>query len=335
VTSPPIDYKARARDRLNGIWAAVPTPFTPGGALDEAGLRRNLRHWLIDLGIAGLFVCGKQGEFFSMSNAERKRVCEIAVDAAREYRPSGGIMMSCSDQNLDTVIDLARHAEHAGADYIVVHAPMLHFGRDIDTTAQEYYRHIASHVNIGVVMWSHPDAGYLLSPETCARIAAECRNVVAIKYSVPREMYAELTEMTRGTLIVSTASEAEWLDNIIELGWRLYLCSIPPILFQTKTDRRMQQYTDLAFQGRLEEARKVRDSLNPVRQALAASRPPGTPHAQQKFWQELLGQVGGPVRRPLLQLTEPERAEIRGAFARSGLRTQPDAPSRSSPTLDP
>jgi 4-hydroxy-tetrahydrodipicolinate synthase len=319
MTNPAFDHKASARDRLNGIWAAVPTPFTQSFAIDEAGFRKNLHHWFVDLRLAGLFVCGKQGEFFSMSVAERKRVCDIAVAAAREYRPSGGIMMSCSDQNLDTVVELARHAEQAGADYIVVHAPMLHFGHNIDTTVREYYRHIASQINIGVVMWSHPDAGYLLSPETCARIAAECRNVVAIKYSVPREMYAELTHMTRDSLIVSTASEAEWLDNIIELGWRLYLCSVPPILLQTKTDRRMQQYTELAFQGRFEEARRVRDSLDPVRQALAGSRAPGTPHAQQKYWQELLGQVGGPVRRPLLPLAESERATIRRAFEQSGV----------------
>ena len=35
--------------------------------------------------------------------------------------------MSCSDQNMDVVIDLAKHAEAIGADYIVVHAPILHF----------------------------------------------------------------------------------------------------------------------------------------------------------------------------------------------------------------
>lgn len=319
MINPATDFKALARDRLHGVWAAVPTPFTPSLGIDEDGLRRNLRHWFVDLGIAGLFICGKQGEFFSLSVAERKRVCEIAVAAAREHGATGGIMMSVSDQNLDTVIELARHAEHAGADYIVVHAPMLHFGKDIDSTVREYYRHIASQVNLGVVMWSHPDAGYVLSPETCAAIAAECRNVVAIKYSVPREMYARLSRMASEYLIVSTSSETEWLDNIIELGWRLYLCSIPPILYQTRTDRRMHQYTQLAFQGRFEEARRVRDSLDPVRKAIADSRAPGTPHAQQKYWQELLGQAGGPVRRPLLQLSESERAVIRHAFGQCGL----------------
>ena len=70
-----LDPKAHARERLQGIWAAVPTPFTRSLDLDEDGLRENLRHWFVDLGIAGLFICGKQGEFFSMSVAERKRVC--------------------------------------------------------------------------------------------------------------------------------------------------------------------------------------------------------------------------------------------------------------------
>lgn len=313
------DWKARARDDLAGIWAAVPTPFTESLALDEIGLRRNLRHWLVDLELAGLFICGKQGEFFSMTVPERKRVCDLAVSAARDYEIPGGIMMSCSDQNLDTVLELARHAEKVGADYVVIHSPVLHFGHDVDTTVREYYRYLSERVRIGIVMWSHPDCGYLMSPQTCARIAAECPNVVAIKYSVPRPMYAELTHLARETLIVSSASESEWLDNIIELGWKLYLCSIPPILYQTKTDRRIKKYTELALGGRYAEAREIRDGLDPVRQALSRTKPHGTPHAQQKYWQELLGQVGGPVRRPLLQLSEPERATIRAAFESCGL----------------
>ncbi len=170
-------------------------------------------------------------------------------------------MMSCSDQNLDTVIELAKHAEQAGADYIVVHAPMLHFGHNVDATVRGYYEYIASQVNIGVVMWSHPDAGYLLSPETCARIAADCHNVVAIKYSVPREMYAELTNMTRDSLIVSTASEAEWLDNIIELGWRLYLCSSHRFCFRRRwigACRNTRSWRSKAASRKPESARQPR-----------------------------------------------------------------------------
>jgi 4-hydroxy-tetrahydrodipicolinate synthase len=198
---------------------------------------------------------------------------------------------------------------------------MLHFGHDVDDTVYEYYRYVAGQVDIGVAMWSHPDAGYLMQPELCARIARDIPNIVAIKYSVPREMYVRLTEMTRDTLIVSTASEVEWLDNIIELDWQVYLCSIPPLLYQTTSDKRINDYTRLAMAGRIDEARRVRDSLQPVRDALKVSRPPGTPQAYQKYWQQLLGQVGGPVRRPLLPLTDEEQVRVRSAFATSGLDT--------------
>jgi 4-hydroxy-tetrahydrodipicolinate synthase len=229
-------------------------------------------------------------------------------------------MVSCSDQSLDTVVELARHAEAIGADYVVVHTPLLYFGAHTPDTIFEYYRHIAEQVEIGIALWNQPpDCGYLLEPEVCLRLA-ELPNVVAIKYSVPRETYARLTRLAGERLIVSTSNEEEWLDNIVELGWQVYLCSTPPFLLQTAADRRMHEYTRLAMAGEIEQARQVRDSLAPVRQALRGSRPAGKAAAHQKYWQELLGQAGGPVRRPLLGLTDAERAATRAAFERSGLR---------------
>ncbi len=307
---------------LRGIWAAALQPFRSDLSLDEEGMRSNIRHWVEDLGIDGVFIAGKQGEYFSMTLEERKRVFGIAADAVRGT--GAGTIMSCSDQNLDRVVDLACHAQAVGADFIVVHAPVLHFVTDRDDLLFEYYRTISEAVEIGIAMWSHPDSGYLMSPRLCARIA-ELPNIVAIKYSVPREMYVELTHLAGDRLLVSTASEDEWLDNILELGWRLYLCSTPPYLLQTTADRRMRAYTDLAFAGRAEEARRVRDSLEPVRRALKNTRPGAKPQAHQKYWQDLLGQAGGRVRPPLLELTQAEKAVTRKAFERCGLAAPLDA----------
>ena len=314
------DAKAYARTHMKGIWAAALMPFKPDLSIDEDGFRRNVAHWTDNLGIDGLFIAGKQGEFFSMSVEERKHAFEVAVDACAGR---GATIMSCSDQNMDVVIDLARHAQKVGADYIVVHAPVLHFFKAQDETVLNYYKNIASKVDIGIALWSHPDSGYLLSPELCNRLA-DVENVVAIKYSVPRPMYKELTRLAGDRIHISTASEEEWFDNIVELGWRLYLCSSPPYLLQTAVDRRMRTYTDLAFAGRIEQARAVRDSLNPVRAALRSTRPPEKPHAHQKYWQELLGQVGGAVRPPLLELTDEERMATRRVFEACGLQTGPE-----------
>ena len=125
--------------------------------------------------------------------------------------------------------------------------------------------------------------------------------------------------MASDRILVSTASEEEWLDNIEELGWQLYLCSSPPYLIQTAKDRRMRDYTDAAFAGDFARAREIRDSLERVREALRETRPAEKPHAHQKYWQDLLGQTGGHVRAPLLELTEREKARTRAAFDECGL----------------
>lgn len=310
------DAKAYAKANMTGIWAAALMPFTEDLRIDEDGFRENVRHWTQDLGIEGLFISGKQGEFYAMTLEERKRTFELAVEATGDH---GQTIMSCSDQNLDVVIELARHAEDCGADYIVVHAPALHFSKAQDETLMGYYRTISESVNIGLALWSHPASGYLMSPELCNRLA-DLDNVVAIKYSVDREMYAELTRLASDRIQISTAAEDEWLDNIIELDWKLYLCSSPPFLLQSANDRRMHDYTEAAFAGRHDEAREISRSLDPVRAALMDTRPAEKPHSHQKYWQELLGQVGGPVRPPILELTDEEKAITRQAFEACGLR---------------
>ena len=318
------DAKAYAKQHLKGIWAANLTPFDEALNFDEKAYRTNLLHWLNDLHLGGIFIAGKQAEFFSMSIAERKKMMEISVEVAKDLGDRkgvghAGIITSCSDTNLDVVLDLARYSEHIGADYVIVHSPVLHFGANTDETIYEYYRYLSEQLEIGIAMWNHPDCGYVMSPELCAKIA-KLPNIVAIKYSTERDLYKKLTELSGSDIQISNPDEDDWLRNIEELHWSLYLCSTPPFLLQSKVDQRMNEYTQLAFKGDFAAAKKVNASLDPVRQAFKASKPKGKPQAHAKYWQELLGQYGGKVRRPLLQLTQAEKEVIQNAFKQSGLK---------------
>ncbi|MEI6769098.1 MAG: dihydrodipicolinate synthase family protein [Betaproteobacteria bacterium] len=319
------EAKAYAKEHMRGIWAANLTPFDDALRFDEKAYRENLLHWLNDLHLGGIFIAGKQAEFFSMSIAERKKMMAISVDVARELGDRNGvghagIITSCSDTNLDVVLDLARYSEQIGADYVIVHSPVLHFGAHTDETIYEYYRYLSEQLDIGIAMWNHPDCGYVMSAQLCSKIA-KLPNMVAIKYSTDRELYKELTELSGSEIQISNPDEHDWLQNIEELHWSLYLCSTPPFLLQSKVDQRMNEYTRLAFKGDFAAAKKVNDSLDPVREAFKSSKPKGKPQAHAKYWQELLGQHGGPVRRPLLQLTPEEKETIQSAFKQSGLKT--------------
>jgi 4-hydroxy-tetrahydrodipicolinate synthase len=319
------EAKAYAKEHMRGIWAANLTPFDDALRFDEKAYRENLLHWLNDLHLGGIFIAGKQAEFFSMSIAERKKMMAISVDVARDLGDRNGvghagIITSCSDTNLDVVLDLARYSEQIGADYVIVHSPVLHFGAHTDETIYEYYRYLSEQLDIGIAMWNHPDCGYVMSAQLCSKIA-KLPNMVAIKYSTDRELYKELTQLSGSEIQISNPDEHDWLQNIEELHWSLYLCSTPPFLLQSKVDQRMNEYTRLAFKGDFAAAKKVNDSLDPVREAFKSSKPKGKPQAHAKYWQELLGQHGGPVRRPLLQLTPEEKETIQSAFKQSGLKT--------------
>ena len=63
------------------------------------------------------------------------------------------------------------------------------------------------------------------------------------------------------------------------------------------------------------------EALDPVRDAIKRTRPAEKFHAHSKYWQDLLGQCGGAVRRPMLELTQAEKELVRRAFASCGLKT--------------
>jgi 4-hydroxy-tetrahydrodipicolinate synthase len=310
------DAKHYAKANMTGVWAAVTTAMNADKSINWKGVENNLIHYAEDLGIDGVFMGGKQAEFYALSLEERKKLFEVAVNT---LKGKAGVITSCSDQNSDTVIELAKFSEKIGADYIVVHAPLLHFTTKQDETLYHYYKTISENTSLGIAMWSHPDSNYLMTPETCEKIA-NLPNIVAIKYSVPRDMYVDLTKRVGSKIHVSTASEDEWFENMHELNWQLYLCSNTPFIIQTKNDKRMREYTDLAFKGEWAKAKVIRDSLNPVRHAFKSTKPAEKPHAHAKYWQELLGQAGGGVRSPMLDLTEAEKRVIKLAFETSGLK---------------
>ena len=60
-----------------------------------------------------------------MSVPERKLLAEAAVRACNEKERAAGAMISCSDQNMDTVLELGHHAAAIGADYVVVGRPIV------------------------------------------------------------------------------------------------------------------------------------------------------------------------------------------------------------------
>ena len=165
--------------QIEGIIPAVVTPFDENEDVDEGGFRKII-NYLIDNGVHGLFPVGSQGEFFSLTNEEKKRLMDIAVEEARGrvfVMPNTGAITTRES------IELTQYAEKAGADCVSVITPFF-----ISPDQEELYHHIkdiCQSVKIPVLCYNNPGrtGGVALTPATLARLAEEVPNFAGIKDS--------------------------------------------------------------------------------------------------------------------------------------------------------
>ena len=313
------EAKEASKAQFRGVWAAITTPFTPDGEVDEAGLRHNMRHLTAGLAIEGIFCTGVMGEFWSLTKEERKRIVEIVV---QEAKGKCKVIAHTAHHSARETVELTRHAEEVGADFATLMNP--YYPPCNDAMIYDYFKFVCSRVNIGVWMFDAEYSGIGLSPALTARIA-DIENICGIKVGRPIEHYAAVKKLCGDKIVMSHPSEADWLKLMREYDQRVHMSSAAPFILQTATWRPMQKYTELGLQGRFDEAEKASRELDPVRKVLDKwMRDPWVKHriipiAQLKVWSELLGLAAGPVRAPLLPLTDGERQALRADLEQTGL----------------
>jgi len=314
------EAKEASRAQFRGVWAAITTPFTPDLQVDEAGLRHNMRHVTKNLKIEGVFCTGVMGEFWSLTKEERKRIVEIVVEEAK--RGGCKVIAHTAHHSAHETVDLTRHAQEAGADFVILMNP--YYPPASEDTIYEWFKFVASRVDIGIWMFDAEFSGYGLSPELTARIA-DLENVCGLKVPRPLDHYAKVQKLCGNKIVVSQPSEAEWLRLMRDYGQKVHQSSPAPYMFQTAAWRPMYDYTELGLQGRFDEAEKIAKQLQPLRGLYEKwLRAPWVqrkliPIAYIKAWSEMMGMAGGPVRPGLPQITETERQELSSDLARTGL----------------
>ncbi len=104
---------------FRGIIPPVSTPMTEGFEVDETSLRQ-LIAFLLDGGVSGLFMLGSTSEAVFLTDAQRARVIEIAVDVAAGRVP---VLVGIVDMTTGRCMEHAQVAERLGADALVLTAP--------------------------------------------------------------------------------------------------------------------------------------------------------------------------------------------------------------------
>jgi 4-hydroxy-tetrahydrodipicolinate synthase len=148
------------------------TPFRQDGSLDLDGLAATVS-WQTQLGITSLSALGIAGEFFKLATDEIESVTSTVVGASGAVRTLVGVSAGSGE----VAARLARHAERAGADGLLVLPP---FG--IKPSADgliEYYRVIASACDLPITVQDGSDELRAIVPfDMLVRL---CREVSAIR----------------------------------------------------------------------------------------------------------------------------------------------------------
>jgi 4-hydroxy-tetrahydrodipicolinate synthase len=312
------EAKEYAREKMKGLWIAIPTPFDESGEIDEKGLRTNLKYYRDKLKIVGIFCNGNIGEFWALTVAERKRALEIIMD---EVGKQIIIIAHTAHHCLKDAVELTRHAQDVGAHFAIAVNPYI-AGRN-DAAVYRYYQELSRQVDIGISLFNAPYVGFSMSPELIDRLA-DIDNICALKDGDSMDHVTEVRRRVKGKIIVSDPTEERWLVNLLYFKQPVLLADPTPFMLQTAEKLYIKEYTDLAFAGQVEKATEIYGKLYPVRKVwdkwiLHPLLRGEMPTSALKYWTELLGMVGGKVRPHLVDITETQKAELEKDLRQVGL----------------
>ncbi|MFM1920021.1 MAG: hypothetical protein RLZZ303_1655, partial [Candidatus Hydrogenedentota bacterium] len=109
------------RFKLEGIVAAMVTPFTKNGDYVDFDKIGGVAEGVLRMGAHGLFVCGTTGEGMLMTAEERKTVLEEVVASVGSSKAK--IIAHSGAMDTATTIELTVHAAECGADASAVVTP--------------------------------------------------------------------------------------------------------------------------------------------------------------------------------------------------------------------
>jgi 4-hydroxy-tetrahydrodipicolinate synthase len=131
-------------------WVATVTPCTRAGMFDP-GAMAAIMQWHKAQGADGVVVLGTSGEFASFSVAERKLITETAI----RHRNGLNIIVGPGTANSPETIDLAKHAEGAGADGLLV-IPPFYFNAPPVEGLTDYYKRLFDVVGLPMNLYHIP-----------------------------------------------------------------------------------------------------------------------------------------------------------------------------------
>jgi 4-hydroxy-tetrahydrodipicolinate synthase len=166
--------------KLEGVYSVLPTPFTAGGDLDEASLRKVV-DLFVSAGVNGVTALGVTGEVARLDDRERRRVLEVVVE---QVNGRAGVVAGTTADGTRTCIGYSRDARTIGATAVMVSPPRM--PKLNSDAVVRHYAALAEVLDIEIVVQDYPPiSGYAMEPALLARIAKQIPSARTIKLEDP------------------------------------------------------------------------------------------------------------------------------------------------------
>src|ERR1700735_2931826 len=138
-----------AKTRFRGSFTALVTPFK-NGSVDEKAFR-DLVEWQIAEGTNGLVPGGTTGESPTLSHQEHRDVVEWCVNQPRGRVP---VVAGAGSNSPKEAVELAQHAEKAGADAVLVVTP--YYNKPTQEGMYQHFKAINDAIAIPIMIYNIP-----------------------------------------------------------------------------------------------------------------------------------------------------------------------------------
>lgn len=184
---------------LEGVFPPITTPFYPDGDLYLRKLEHNVARYSRTQ-LAGMVVLGSTGEAVMLSMDEQGEILTAAIAAAT---PEKVMIAGIGQESVRQTLVLAERAATLNYDAVLVRTPhfyraQLHRTTGLQTEMLTYFRLVADHSPLPVLLYSVPVFTlYDLPVEVIAELAQH-PNIIGIKESSGKpERIAAIVEATR------------------------------------------------------------------------------------------------------------------------------------------
>ena len=289
---------------FKGSMVAIVTPFKDG-RLDEDKLK-SLVGFHIKNKTTAIVPCGTTGESATLSLAEHERVIELVVETAGKKVP---VIAGTGSNNTAEAIRLTKHAKEAGANAALLICP--YYNKPTQEGLYLHFKEIANNVDIPIILYNiQGRTAVNMEPETIARLAFECKNIIGVK-----EASGNLEQMARVKMLCPKdfaliSGDDALLLPILSIGGAGVISVVANIVPQD-----VAKTINYFEKGNLKKAQEHYFKLLPLVKAMFLETNP----APVKSAMAMLGMCSDEVRLPLCGISEDNKKKLKDELIAYGV----------------